>query len=409
MPFSMNSMLGKLSLLPVEQLRVEDTVRDGLVRVLKGAVLDDAFQAADAALQVRFASEEDKLIEARSSVTTLREGTDVTCYEFRLAVVTAWLQCAPNGVQAMGGHEGLARDLQRQMSMFDKTLSFAHAVLDPIRSVANHSPILAGIPSLVYVAVLHALVVYESARSCDWCGEASNVDIVIALAGDMAFVTADAPLVKIIEASLRILADLFCTGVTAETARKNLRDLAESDEGSTTILYRTASEIDSFLGNAAVVAGHAGPRCMAGVDTLKWFYSVQRLACKPGISKTLEVSCYAEKKPREATEYFYTALSNEDLHGATLWHTILTQVGIVLEKIVVLRGPAAVCLTAEALRLYVFCNRVDGTGAMDPIVKDAIEDAIQSRIGSDGKVKTKGRAKRGRAAEPTKRTIQSFL
>jgi hypothetical protein len=103
-------------------------------------------------------------------VLTLRNGTNVTCYEFRLAVVTAWLQCASNGVQAMGGHDGLVRDLQRQMSMFDKTLSFAHAVEDPIRSIANHSPILAGIPSLVYVAVVHTLVADQSARSCDWWG-----------------------------------------------------------------------------------------------------------------------------------------------------------------------------------------------------------------------------------------------
>jgi hypothetical protein len=405
----MDSMLEKLSLLPVEQLHVEDTVRDGLVRVLKAAVVDDAFHSADAALQVRFANEEDKLTEARISVLKLRNGTDVTCYEFRLAVVTAWLQCAPNGVQAMGGHDGLARDLQRQMSMFDKTLSFAHAVVDPIRCIANHSPILAGIPSLVYVAVVHALVADQSARCCDWWGESSNVDTVIALAGNMAFVPADGYFVKIIEASLRILVDLFCTGVTAETARKNLRDLAECEEGSTTILYRTASEIDSFLGNALVVAGHSGPRCKAAVDTLKWFYIVQRLACKPGSSKKLDVSCYAEKMARGATECFFTALSTEDLHGATMWDTISSSVDIVLEKIDVLQGPTAQSLTAEALRLYVFCNRVDGTGAMDPAVKDAIEDAIQSRIGSDGKVTTKRRAKRGRAAESTTRTIISFL
>jgi hypothetical protein len=405
----MDPVLRELSLLPIEQLRVEDTVRDGLVRVVKAAVLHDAFLSAEAALEIRFANAADKLTEARSALSMLRECTDVQSYEFRLAVVNAWLQCAPNGVQAMGGHEGLARDLQRQMSMFDKTLSFAHAVLDPIRRIANQNPILAGMPSLVYVAVVHALVADESARSSDWWGEASNVDKVIALARDMAFVTADAAFVKIIEASLRILADLFCTGVTAETARKNLRDLAECDEGSTTILYRTALEIDYFLGYAAVVAGHAGARCMAGVDTLKWFYSVQRLACKPGMAKTLEISCYAEKEARGATAYFYSALCNEDLHGAILWDTILTQVNIVLEKIVVLQGPTAQCLTAEALRLYVFCNRVDGTGAMDHTVKDAIEEAIQSRIGSDGKVKTKSRAKRGRAAEPTTRTILSFL
>jgi hypothetical protein len=129
-------------------------VRDGLVRVLKAAVVDDAFHSADAALQVRFANEADKLTEARISVMKLRNGTDFTFYEFLLAAVTAWIQCAPNGAQAMGGHEGLARNLQRQMSMFDRTLSFAHAVVDPIRSIANHSPILAGIPSLVYVAVV---------------------------------------------------------------------------------------------------------------------------------------------------------------------------------------------------------------------------------------------------------------
>jgi hypothetical protein len=163
----MDPMLGKLSLLPVEQLHVEDTVCDGLVRVLKAAVAEDPFRSVDAALQVRFANEADKLTEARISVLTLRNGTDVTCYKFPLAVVTAWLQCAPSGVQAMGGHDGLARDLQRQMSMFDKTLSFAHVVVDPIRSIANHSPILAGIPSLVYVAVVHALVADQSARSCD--------------------------------------------------------------------------------------------------------------------------------------------------------------------------------------------------------------------------------------------------
>jgi hypothetical protein len=75
----------------------------------------------------------------------------------------------------------------------------------------------------------------------------------------------------------------------------------------------------------------------------------------------------------------------------------------------ILQGPAAQSLTAEAVRLYVFCNRVDGTGAMDPMVKDATEDVIQSRISSDGKVTTKRRAKRGRAAESTTRTIMIFL
>jgi hypothetical protein len=35
MPLSMDPMLGNISLLPFEQLRVEDTVRDGLVKVLK--------------------------------------------------------------------------------------------------------------------------------------------------------------------------------------------------------------------------------------------------------------------------------------------------------------------------------------------------------------------------------------
>jgi hypothetical protein len=139
------------------------------------------------------------------------------------------------------------------------------------------------------------------------------------------------------------------------------------------------------------------------VDTLKWIYILQRLACKPGSSKKLDVSCYAEKMARGATEYFLTALSTEDLHGATMWDTILSSVDIVLEKIDVLQGPTAQSLTAEALRLYVFCNRVDGTGAMDPMVKDAIEDAIQSRTGSDGKVTTKRRAKSVRAQPSPRR------
>jgi hypothetical protein len=56
-----------------------------------------------------------------------------------------------------------------------------------------------------------------------------------------------------------------------------------------------------------------------------------------------------------------------------MWDTILSSVGIVLENIGVLQGPTAQSLTAEALRLYIFCNRVYGTEAMDPIVKDAIE------------------------------------
>jgi hypothetical protein len=56
-----------------------------------------------------------------------------------------------------------------------------------------------------------------------------------------------------------------------------------------------------------------------------------------------------------------------------MWDTILSSVDIVLENIGVLQGPTAQSLTAEALRLYIFCNRVYGTAAMDPIVKDEIE------------------------------------
>jgi hypothetical protein len=87
----------------------------------------------------------------------------------------------------------------------------------------------------------------------------------------------------------------------------------------------------------------------------------------------------------------------------------LSSVDIVLENIDVLQGPTAQSLTAEAIRLYVFCNRVVGTVAMDPIEQDSIEDAIQSRIGSGVKFNTKGRGKRGRAAESTTRTIQNFI
>jgi hypothetical protein len=239
-------------------------------------------------------------------------------------------------------------------------------------------------------------------------GEASNVDNVISLAGDMAFFPEDGFFVKIIEAALRILAELLCIGVTADIARKILRALAECEKGSQRYSIGRRPKL-IYLGNALVVAGHAGPRCKAAVDTLKWFDSVQQLACKSGSSKKLKVSCYTEKLARRTTEYFFTELSTEDLHGATLWDTILSSLDIVLEKIEALQGPTAQSLTVEALRLYVFCNRVDGTGAMDSIVRDAIEDAIQSRIGSDGKLATKSRAKWGPAAESTTRTIQSFL
>jgi hypothetical protein len=91
-------------------------------------------------------------------VATLRDGTDVTCYEFGVAVANAWLACAPNGVTGMRGHVGTGRELQKNMSIFDKTLSFAHAILDPIRSVALSSGILARLPELVYVAVLEVLI-----------------------------------------------------------------------------------------------------------------------------------------------------------------------------------------------------------------------------------------------------------
>jgi hypothetical protein len=81
----------------------------------------------------------------------------------------------------------------------------------------------------------------------------------------------------------------------------------------------------------------------------------------------------------------------------------------VLKPIDDLQGPDGQCLTTEALRLYVFCNRYEGTGAMDNIVRDTLQDAIESRIGSDGKVTIRGRVKRGRSAEATTWTIQSFL
>jgi hypothetical protein len=387
-------------MLPVDELRLGSTVNDGLVRVLKAALLDAAFRDAKEAILMEMAWDEDKA-NACHSVATLRDGTDVTCYEFGVAVANAWLACAPNGVTGMWGHVETDRELQKNMSIFDKTLSFAHAILDPIRSVALSSGILARLPELVYVAVLEVLISDKNARVTGWWKNDANVETVSTRACNMSFTNADSEMKKKFESSVRILASLFGLGITADIALENLKHCAKLTACKST-LYRSEAEMSQFFKDAAILqSGPNNVRCVGEVNGIIAMYTVQTLVCKISMIARLARACYVDKHKGKN----YSALSTLDLHGAWMWSTVLAQLDVVFKKFS--HASEGTHVTAEALRLYVYLNRIDGKGAMDAFLKVEAEQAIKHRIATDGTLSKKRSLKRTR--ETPCSAFHSFL
>jgi hypothetical protein len=84
---------------------------------------------------------------------------------------------------------------------------------------------------------------------------------------------------------------------------------------------------------------------------------------------------------------------------------VLAQLDVVFKKFS--HASEGTHVTAEALRLYVYLNRIDGKGAMDAFLKVEAEQAIKHRIATDGTLSKKRSLKRTR--ETPCSAFHSFL